>query len=63
MVSEDALTAWQLYRAHFAGGMAPGPLPFGGGYAEQPACVAASFDVIAAVESALAPKKQQPKEQ
>lgn len=56
IVTEEASIAWKLYRAFFAGGLAPGSLPFAGGYAEQPACVLASFDVLAEAEADMKPK-------
>jgi hypothetical protein len=37
----------------FRGGMAPGPLPFSGGYAEQPAGLMAAFDEIAWADSQM----------
>ena len=43
-----------LWRVH-RGGMAPGPLPFAGGLADQPACVMESFAVMSAAEAALKP--------
>lgn len=45
-----------LWRAH-RGGMAPGPLPFAGGLADQPACVMESFAVMSAAETALKPRQ------
>jgi hypothetical protein len=61
LVTEEASAAWQLFRAYWGGGFAPGSLPFAGGYAEQPACIIASFDLLAAAEAALAPKKPKPR--
>lgn len=44
-----------LYHA-YRGGMSPGPLPFSGGSAEQPACVMDAFGIIADAEAKLKPK-------
>lgn len=41
---------WQMFQG---GGMAPGPLPFAGGVADQPACVLDAFDIIAGAMAAL----------
>jgi hypothetical protein len=60
VVSEDAALAWQLFKAYFAGGFSPGTLPFAGGYAEQPACVIATFDILADAESRLTRKPSKP---
>ncbi len=42
-----------LYRVFRGGGMAPGPLPFAGGWAEQPAAVIAAFGEIAAADAVI----------
>lgn len=44
---------WQMFRG---GGMAPGPLPFAGGLADQPACVLDAFDIISRAMAALKAK-------
>lgn len=46
----------EMWRA-FTGGLGGrGPLPFAGGYADQPACVMAAFRILSNAEDALNPK-------
>lgn len=55
-VGQDELTAWALYRAMRGGDFSSGPLPFSGGYAEQPSCVMRAFDILAEAELRLTAK-------
>lgn len=53
LVSEEDLALVHLYRVYRSGGMAPGPLPFAGGWADQPAAVIAAFGEIAAADAVI----------
>lgn len=54
--AELAVLGW--YSA-WRGGMAPGPLPWTGGWAEQPAAILEAFAELADVEAELAEKPQE----
>lgn len=47
------LRAWRVHR----GGLAPGPLPFAGGWAEQPAALMQAFAHLDGVEAKLPKRK------
>ncbi len=56
-MTEEDFALIQLYRIHRSGGMAPGPLPFAGGWADQPAGVIAAFGEIALADAVLEKSK------
>ena len=53
LLTEEDMTLVSLYRVFRGGGMAAGPLPFAGGWAEQPAAVIAAFGEIAAADAVI----------
>lgn len=59
LLTPDDLAVLELYRAWRIGGPfgGVGPLPFPGGYAEQPAALMRCFQHLAAVESQFPPRK------
>ena len=57
LVDAEDLALIRLWELH-SGGMAPGPLPFAGGTAEQPASVLEAFRVISSAWEKLMPKRE-----
>lgn len=53
LVTRHEMMALELFDIFRGGGMAHGPLPFAGGWAEQPAALIAAFGVIAETEKKL----------
>lgn len=52
--SRTVVELWMMFRGGLGGF---GPLPFRGGYAEQPAALIAGFQACSGVEAALRPKR------
>lgn len=55
LLSAVDLALVQLFDAWQGGGFAPGWLPFAGGVADQPACVMAALQIMAAADARLRP--------
>lgn len=58
LLSDDDWLAIRLYRAWRGGGFSAGPLPYAGGFAEQPSGLMAAFDHLLGVDAALQPEKR-----
>lgn len=58
LLSDDDWLVIRLWRAWRGGGFSIGPLPFSGGFAEQPSGLMAAFDHLQGVDAALSPEKK-----
>jgi hypothetical protein len=57
ILSDEEVTVANLWRAYRGGGFGAGPLPFGGGAAEQPALVMDAFAALGAAAVLIEPEK------
>jgi len=58
LLDADDHALLSIWAEWHGGGMGRGPLPFGGGSAEQPACVMAALRIMESAWSALQPKRK-----
>ena len=58
LLDAQDMTLIKLWQLHDTGGFAPGPLPFAGGSADQPACVMDALAIMSAAKAKLRPAKE-----